>query len=407
MMTLRTSLTAPIWTPTALIPRWTKLSLTTLHFMTFPGYFPGYFVARLVIVAIRVMPSLPAPASPKTFQRSTMTPIRLQAPRNFTTAASLFPSTLLPEHDHFYGDTLQLPKPDNVFRIATKNINHLSVNKIDNQITLLCRDQKRLEIDLQGIIEHKVDTNKYHIRQAFHASTRTVFEHATVELGSSEYKSVTDYKPGGTAIIAQGDVTGRIHLHESDKYGRWSYMSTQGAKGLYTICITAYQVNKKPAKKTGTTAYHQQQAAFITEKRTNLNPRHNLRRDLIKFIQQHQNKGHRIVLSGDFNEHIHDHNSFLQEVSLQCKLIDIWKQRFPQSAEPNTYILGSRRIDYVLISQELSPAVLAVGYEPFHYTLPTDHCGIFIDFRTDLLFGNAHNPLPAAKHRKLQSKYTE
>jgi hypothetical protein len=281
------------------------------------------------------------------------------------------------------------------------------VNQIDDQITLLCQDQKRLKIDLQGIIEHKVDTNKYHVRQAFHASIRDLFEHATAELGSSEYTSVTDYKPGGTAIIAQGDVTGRIHLHDSDKYGRWSYMCTQGAKGLHTIFITAYQVCKNPTKKTGTTAYHQQQAAFIAEHRNNLNPRHNFLRDLIKFIQQHQNKGHRIVLMGDFNEHIQDHNSFLQEVSLKCTLIDIWKQRFPQVAEPHTYLRGSRRINYVLISQELGPAVTAVGYEPFQYTLPTDHRGIFIDFRLDQLFGGAHNPLPAAKHRKLQSKYPE
>jgi hypothetical protein len=72
----------------------------------------------------------------------------------------------------------------------------------------MCMDQKRLEINIQCIIEHKVDTGKYHVRQAFHASTRKVFDHATVELGSSEYSSVTGYKPGGTAIIVQGDVTG-------------------------------------------------------------------------------------------------------------------------------------------------------------------------------------------------------
>jgi hypothetical protein len=173
------------------------------------------------------------------------------------------PSAFIPEHDHFYGDTLQLPKPPTIFRVSTKNINHVSVNKIDDQITLMCMDQKHLEIDIQGIIEHKVDTGKYHVRPAFHASTRKVFDHATVELGSSEFSSVTDYKPGGTAIIAQGDVTGRIHLHDSDKYGRWSYLSTQGAKGIRTLFFTAYQVCKKPAKKTGTTAYHQQQAAFI------------------------------------------------------------------------------------------------------------------------------------------------
>jgi hypothetical protein len=281
------------------------------------------------------------------------------------------------------------------------------VNTIDDQITLMCMDQKRLKIDIQGIIEHKVDTGKYHVRQAFHASTRKVFDNATVEVGSSEHSSVTDYKPGGTAIIAQGDVTGRIHLHKSDKYGRWSYLSTQGAKGIWTLFITAYQVCKQPTKKTGISAYHQQQATFITEHRTNLDPRHNFRKDLLKFIQQHQNKGHRIVLSGDFNEHIHDNNSFLQEVSIQCKIIDIWKQKFPQIAEPNTYIRGTCRIDYILISRETSHAVVAVGYEPFHYTLPTDHRGVFIDFDTDKLFGDAHNPLPAAHLRKLQSKYTE
>jgi hypothetical protein len=114
------------------------------------------------------------------------------------------------------------------------------------------------------------------------------------------------------------------------------------------------------------------------------------------------------VLSGDFNEHINDNNSFLQEVNLQCKLIDIWKQKFPHITEPHTYIRGSRRIDYNLISQELSRAVAAVGYEqPFHYTLPTDHRDIYIDFYTDKLFGDAYNPLPAAHLRKLQSKYTE
>jgi hypothetical protein len=50
-------------------------------------------------------------------------------------------------------------------------------------------------------------------------------------------------------------------------------------------------------------------------------------------------------------------------------------------------------------------SVAAVGYEPFHYTTPTDHRGIYIDFYTDQLFGNSTNPLPAAQYRQLQSKY--
>jgi hypothetical protein len=176
--------------------------------------------------------------------------IHQRPPSSPTTLYSLFQqaqpttTTLLPEQAQFFGDTIQLPKPDTIFRVATKNINHLSVNKIDDQITLMCVDQQRLEIDIQGIIEYKVDTGKYHVRQAFHAATRQVFDHAIVELGSSAYTSFTDYKPGGTAIIAQGNVIGRIHLHDSYKYGHWSYVSTQGSQGIHTIFITAYQVCK-------------------------------------------------------------------------------------------------------------------------------------------------------------------
>jgi hypothetical protein len=110
---------------------------------------------------------------------------------------------------------------------------------------------------------------------------------------------------------------------------------------------------------------------------------------------------------GDFNEHIQDNHSFLQQVSLQCNLLDIWKQKFPTTPEPSTYLRGKRRIDYILITQDISQAVAAIGYEPFHHTLATDHRGIFIDFYTDKLFGNATNPLPAPKLRPLQSKYLE
>jgi exonuclease III len=230
---------------------------------------------------------------------------------------------LLPTNDNFYGDTYQLPKPDIIFRVSVKNVNHVSTNSIDAQITLLCKDQEKYEIDIQGIIEHKCDMTKIHVRQAFDMAARHVHHPVRLELGSSDYQSITDYKPGGTAIIAQVDITGRIKTTDSDKYGRWSYTTTTGAQGSTTVFITAYQVCKKPTNLTGTTAFHQQQAAFIKEKRSNLNPRHNFRRDLLAFVKQHHNRGHHIVLMGDFNEHIQDHNSFLQQVCLHCNLIDM------------------------------------------------------------------------------------
>jgi hypothetical protein len=100
---------------------------------------------------------------------------------------------LLPTNDKFHGDQLQLPKPPNIFRMATKNFNVVSVNKIDDQVTLLCLDQKKTEVDIQGIIEHTVDTGKYHVRQSFQKAANKVFQNRVkIELGSSAYTFVTD-----------------------------------------------------------------------------------------------------------------------------------------------------------------------------------------------------------------------
>jgi hypothetical protein len=165
------------------------------------------------------------------------------------TTASHTDIDLLPAADKFYGDTYHLPKPDNIFRVSMKNVNSVSINKVDAQVNLLCEDQQRMEIDLLGIVEHKLDITKYHVRKAFDAAARKVCHPVHVELGSSEYQALTDYKPGGTSIIAQGDITGRIQLHGSDKYGRWSYVTTTGTHGSINILLPPIKsARNKPIK---------------------------------------------------------------------------------------------------------------------------------------------------------------
>lgn len=164
----------------------------------------------------------------------------------------------LPEVDCFHGNTLQLPKPENRTRFLTKNIHHISTNQTDDDIRMLFGDQHRLEIDYFGISEHKLDTKQYLVRQAFLTSARHIFRQHKIELGSSELRTVSTYKPGGTAIIAQGDATGRIIFQDSDKYGRWSYLHLQGKNDTIITYITVYQVCKKPTNAQGIAAYHQQ-----------------------------------------------------------------------------------------------------------------------------------------------------
>jgi exonuclease III len=148
------------------------------------------------------------------------------------------------------------------------------------------------------------------------------------------------------------------------------------------MVISAYQVCTKPTNLQGITAYHQQETAFHRQRRSNTNPRYNFRHDLIKFIKLQQPRGTRILLLGDFNQHINTPNCAVHSTANQCNLIDVWKRCHNTIPEPNTYLRGKTRINYVLVSPVIVNAVQSIGYEPFHHMAATDHHGIFMDLDT-------------------------
>jgi hypothetical protein len=78
--------------------------------------------------------------------------------------------------------------------------------------------------------------------------------------------------------------------------------------------------------------------------------------------------------------------------------------RHPTLAEPATYIRGSKRIDYFLISESLIPSVIAVGYDPFNFRLLTDHRGMYLDLHTATAFGNHTAALASLPSCDLRSK---
>jgi exonuclease III len=247
-------------------------------------------------------------------------------------------------------------------RLTSQNHHHITVSTIESQVIQICRDQRRQESDVHAIQEHKLDHNKYVVRAAFTKATKQIHRTHRIEIGGSALKTITTYKPGGTALIAQGDITGRIQTQDSDPYGRWSYITFNGSPSKSIIIISAYQVCTKPTNQTGITAYHQQETAFNHERRNNSNPRYNFKHDLTKFIKHQQRRGTQVNLLGDFNEHVDSHKAAIHHIRNQCTLIDIWKRQHPSSDEPNTYLCGRTRIDYALISPALETAITAVGY---------------------------------------------
>jgi hypothetical protein len=96
--------------------------------------------------------------------------------------------------------------------------------------------------------------------------------------------------------------------------------------------------------------------------------------------------------------------SSMARIATNHGLVDILFQRNSHLPEPNMYIRGSTRIDYALISPDLVGAVKSCGYEPFQKLVKSDHRGLYLDFDTSLLFGNATQPLGPAALRNFTAK---
>jgi hypothetical protein len=128
------------------------------------------------------------------------------------------------------------------------------------------------------------------------------------------------------------------------------------------------------------------------------NPRYNFQRNLRQFILEKKQQQYSIILGGDFNESLTQSRSGMRSLAIQCQLTDVWSYKYP-GVEFNTHHPGSKRIDYVLVTPNLIPGVKSVGCFPFKYRGKSDHRGLYIDFDTQVLFGNATHKLAPAPNR--------
>ncbi len=283
---------------------------------------------------------------------------------------------------------MPLPQPDNSNRFYSGNVNGITYTQAGNAMRDHCEEQHHMEADVRGYIEHNLDTTNFRVREMFHKTTKLANPHYVLTMASSTIPAATTYKPGGTASIAMGDITGRIREQGSDDLGRWSFMKFQGKSGRVVTHIAAYQVCVRPTNKTGLTAFHQQETLLGRQKQSDTNPRKNFHSDLKRFIKECQQRNEDIYLAGDFNETLEHSTSRMRSMCAECNLVDIWTQLHPNHPDFATYIRGSTRIDYCLVSISLVSAIRSIGYEPFQFRSKTDHRGLYVDFHTDLLFGN-------------------
>jgi hypothetical protein len=219
-----------------------------------------------------------------------------------------------------------------------QNQNGINLKASGHQFTELCEDTLLIQADIRGIVEHNLDTTNMEVRSICQDIARQTFSHTSLEMSSSSIPFLTQYKPGGTMILTQDHITGRIIRKYSDPLGRWTHLQLAGKNGRILNFITAYQVCPRPTHKTGTTAFHQQESLLRKQGRIDTNPRWNFRKDLIAFLKPMKHRKEHIILAGDFNEPLESGTSNMSKICQDIGLADVFSIRHPTVPEPATHI---------------------------------------------------------------------
>jgi exonuclease III len=296
-------------------------------------------------------------------------------------------------------------KSHNLTRIYSQNVNGIQLEDDGGQFKEICTIHQEVQADITCIQEHNLDTTQYKVTKIIRETAQKHCQRARTNIASSPVHFSGTWKPGGTAIMSTGSITGRITATGTDNWGRWSYQTFQGHNRLLVVTfITVYQVVEKFAPDKGQfTAAAQQRSLLLRQGDVITDPRQAFQRDLHRFLTQLQQHKHEILLLGDFNERLGDKPHETAHIAATFDLTDIFRIQHPHLLDPATYIRGHKRLDFALGSARVAQAVHSCGYEAFNYRFHTDHRAYFIDFDTEALFGSATQQLVHHTTRILHS----
>lgn len=176
--------------------------------------------------------------------------------------------------NEWQGDDISHDKDDNTIRMMFHNVNGLPL-KGSEGLDMFINEQINTQVDLQGIVEHCLDTTKFTVLQTAQDSLRRHYKGSTLlQMNSSSESALHTYKPGGTGIMVLGSLASRLEPkgRGGDPMGRWSYIQIRRRQATPITIVTAYQVCPRPTNHLGNTAYHQQVRALNADGRNSMHP---------------------------------------------------------------------------------------------------------------------------------------
>jgi len=253
---------------------------------------------------------------------------------------------------------------------------------------------------------------------------KRTFDRSTVtSTTTSDIPFTSHYKPGGTLCTAVGQWASHVADTGQDPHGlgRWSYilLRTRNERGL--IIATAYRVcqNARGEQAGPITAYTQQRT-LLRDTYTTPHPQQVWDRHFREQLQLWADLNYDMIIMLDSNEVLHSRSgSHLWQAFAQFNMVDAFSHRhthlppLPNNDPIITYQRGRRRLDYIMVTSTLAPAIRQSGYLSYASCIHSNHRGVFVDLDAKLLFGRQPSILPptmralTTRHpRKLQNYLT-
>jgi len=148
--------------------------------------------------------------------------------------------------------------------------------------------------------------------------------------------------------------------------------------------------------------------------------------DLQAWFSHKVEEKHEIILAIDANEDItakegkvcplpytldtpivsNDHDGSLARLMASCSLSDPLLMQHPDTPPPPTYSRGSTRIDYILLSRSLLPAVIRTGILPYDRIFISDHRACYTDLNAAFQGETPTIQRPHSRNLRLQDPRT-
>jgi hypothetical protein len=155
-----------------------------------------------------IPPQAPIPETPLNLAPSAPTHVLRRLTHFFRPRNIVQPSIVTPKTNEVFGDTMTIPLQAHSTRLYFINLNGINLEKKASKFRDLCEEIRTSNIQLFAAAEHNLDTNKFAVRQSLQNIARQSFTHHCLQTATSSTRADKFYKPGGTMLLAQGDLVG-------------------------------------------------------------------------------------------------------------------------------------------------------------------------------------------------------